>query len=664
MRIEDYIIQNKIEELYDDINDSIFISLLLILHLSGEVFHKEGKRNPWEIVLLNEEGNYISSIEKAFMSIEMPLPLVHYLIKENKEIRIKEKVLQQLILLLSDISKENSSLVWIYENYIQKKMLQYRKSNSGDFYTSKTLAQCLIALLEPKEKTIYDPCCGSATLLLEAQKYSEKELQLFGQTNDQTSYLISQMNLILNGTYANLGEKPASTLLEDLHKDMKFDYIVANPPFNTKNWYEYEDEPAFYDTRWPFGLPPRSNANFAWLQHIIHHLNALGSACVILPNSTLTTETVKEARIREAIIRNHLLEAIITLPRGLFYSTKVPCCIWLLTKELKKKDEVLLIDATKMTPTIKKEITPVHITLWKEVIKKQREGTLEKKNTWYHRVSTEELEQNEFLLSPNLYRNIPRQKPSEIKKNHEKLVARINEILTLPIDENLHSSLKLWKEEKCATSWEKVELLELYKVYGGVTKNKEFFGKGYPLLDVKTALHSFYVPDEITAYVDVTETEKRQYDIRCGDIFLNRTSETLEQLACCSVALKDHEAVYSGFIKRLRPRSDKKIDPLYAACYFHSQIYRWEVEKVSTVYTTKASMNNKKLSQIAVYLPDSTTQKKIGSTIFQIIKLENQSIEDSYKKLLEDCRKLLIEQYITYPIMCIEEKGGDRNETN
>ena len=158
------------------------------------------------------------------------------------------------------------------------------------------------------------------------------------------------------------------------------------------------------------------------------------------------------------------------------------------------------------------------------------------KNTWYHRVSIEELEQNEFLLSPNLYRNIPRPKPSEIRKNHEKLVARIDEILTLPIDENLHSSLKLWKEEKCATSWKRVELLELYKVYGGVTKNKEFFGKGYPLLDVKTVLHSFYVPDEITVYVDVTETEKRQYDIRCGDIFLNRTSETLEKLACCSVA--------------------------------------------------------------------------------------------------------------------------------
>ena len=189
-----------------------------------------------------------------------------------------------------------------------------------------------------------------------------------------------------------------------------------------------------------------------------------------------------------------------------------------------------------------------------------------------------------------------------------------------------------------------------------MTKNKEFFGKGYPLLDVKKVLHSFYVPDEITVYVDVTETEKRQYDIRCGDIFLNRTSETLEQLACCSVALKDHEAVYSGFIKRLRPRRDKKIDPFYAACYFHSQIYRWEVEKVSTVYTTKASMNNKKLSQIVVYLPDST--------IFQILKLENQFVEDSYKKLLEDCRKLLIEQYITYPIMCIKDKGGDKNETN
>ncbi len=140
---------------------------------------------------------------------------------------------------------------------------------------------------------------------------------------------------------------------------------------------------------------------------------------------------------------------------------------------------------------------------------------------------------------------------------------------------------------------------------------------------------------------------------------LNRTSETIEELACCCVSLKDQDAVYGSFIKRLRPRDKQIIDPLYAACYFRSEIYRWEVENVSTVYTTYASIDNKKLSKISVYFPDKETQKKIGRTLFEVRQCQEQCSDKLQQQLLKEFERLLIQQYITYPILCIQSKDGD-----
>ncbi len=662
------LIQEKIEQLCEQMDDSIPFSLMLIRQLSQDdtslslYLTKSDSQQIryclWDIVLTNQEGDYISSITRALSLIESRFPFVHKLIDQNEKQNVEDDNLKQLIYLLSNIPQSDLSLVSIYESHLRKKVISRQTALVlGDFYTPKSIAQCLATFLEPSQGTVYDPCCGSGALLFAVQRYSEKKLKLYGQAQDDYSYLLSQMNLILHETYVDLGETAANTLLHDQHKNKKFDYIITNPPFNSAKWFN--DNAALCDDRWRFGVPPRSNANFAWLQHILSHLQPNGRAAVILPNGTLTTQTYREADIREAIIRNKLIEAIIALPPGLFYSTKVPCCIWLLANSDKKNGDILFINATHMRPEIKKNFTSAHIVQLMGLVNEHRQGKLHSCAEWYGVASLEKIEQNEFILSPNLYTAVSRPRAVEVRREYEKLIEIIDKLSMLSIDETILSSIALWRNMDVAKYWKKAALLEIYDVFGGLTKSKESFGKGFPVLDVKTVIHAPYMPDGFSSYVDVTEEEKMKYSIKYGDVLLNRTSETIEELACCCVALKEQDAVYGGFIKRLRPRDEQIIDPLYASCYFRSEVYRWEVENVSTVFTTFASIDNKKLSKISFYFPDKEMQKKIGSTLFKVFRFQKQCSDKLQKQLLKEFDRLLIQQYITYPILHIQSKDGD-----
>lgn len=446
-------------------------------------------------------------------------------------------------------------------------------------------------------------------------------------------------------------------MLKDLHKNKKFDYIIANPPFNSANWFD--GNIAFHDDRWRFGVPPRSNANFAWLEHIVSHLGSNGRSAVLMPNGTLTTQIHQEVCIRKEMIKSNLVEAIIVLPPGLFSSTKVSCCIWLLTNSNREKRDILFVNAAFMKPAIKKEITSVHMEQLKELADKHRQGKLYANTDWYGTASLDAIEKNDFQLSPNQYIAVLRPLASEIRRDYEKLVKTMDALFALPFSEKILCSIALWKNAKISSSWKRLSLPEMYHIFGGLTKSRASFDGGFPLLDVKTVIHDCYVPDCFSSSVDVTEKEKVKYNIKYGDVFLNRTSETGKELACCCVALKDQNAVYSGFIKRLRPLGGHVIDPLYAACYFRSEIYRWEVEKVSTEYTTRVNIDNKKLSKIFVYFPDMETQKKIGRTMFEIFQFQKQCSDRLQKKLLEEFERLLIQQYITYPVLCMQSKDGD-----
>jgi type I restriction enzyme M protein len=250
----------------------------------------------------------------------------------------------------------------VYEYFLAKFAIAEGKGK-GEYYTPKTIVNLIAEMIEPYKGKIYDPCCGSGGMFVQSMKFIEshhgnkKDISVYGQEYTNTTYKLAKMNLAIRGISCNLGEIAADTFHNDQHKDLKADFIMANPPFNQKDWRtgnELED-----DSRWAgYDVPPTSNANYGWILNIASKLSANGMAGFLLANGALSGEGT-ELKIRKKLLENHLVEAIIILPRNMFYSTDISVTLWILNnnkrartveqngklvKYRNREDEVLFID--------------------------------------------------------------------------------------------------------------------------------------------------------------------------------------------------------------------------------------------------------------------------------------------------------------------------------
>ena len=221
-------------------------------------------------------------------------------------------------------------------------------------------------MLAPYQGRIYDPCCGSGGMFVQSEKFVEAhggrlgDISIYGQESNATTRRLAVMNLALRGVEADFGPEHADTFRRDLHPDLRADYVLANPPFNDSDWFRKDD-----DVRWQYGVPPKGNANFAWVQHFIHHLAPHGVAGFVLANGSMSSNQSGEGDIRRALIEADLVDCMVALPGQLFYSTQIPVCLWFLTKskaarKIKqagaevpdclrgRRRETLFIDARKM----------------------------------------------------------------------------------------------------------------------------------------------------------------------------------------------------------------------------------------------------------------------------------------------------------------------------
>ena len=224
----------------------------------------------------------------------------------------------------------------------------------------------LVEMLEPYEGRVYDPCCGSAGMFVQSERFVEAhggqktDISIFGQESNPTTWRLAHMNLAIRGIEANLGSQPADSFLRNLHPDLKADYILANPPFNVSDW---SGKLLADDVRWRHGTPPVGNANYAWIQHFIHHLappngRGGGVAGFVLANGSLSSGSGGEGEIRQRIVEADLVDCIVALPAQLFLTTGIPACLWFLTRdktgrnlkhgERDRKGETLFIDARKL----------------------------------------------------------------------------------------------------------------------------------------------------------------------------------------------------------------------------------------------------------------------------------------------------------------------------
>lgn len=292
---------------------------------------------------------------------------------------LDKRRLGELIDLISTIKLHNNGekdlLGRVYEYFLGQFASAEGKSG-GEFYTPTSVVKTLVEMIEPYEGRIYDPCCGSGGMFVQSEKFIKEHqgrienLSIYGQELNSTTWKLCKMNLAIRGLEANLGPHHDDSFHNDLHKTLKADYILANPPFNISDWgvKRLAD-----DLRWKYGTPPDGNANYAWLQHIIYHLAPDGVAGIVLANGSLSSNTSNEGEIRKNLLEADLVDAIVALPDKLFYSTGIPVSLWILNRNKKnnpkyrsREREVLFIDARNLGEMIDRR----HRELTEEDIRK------------------------------------------------------------------------------------------------------------------------------------------------------------------------------------------------------------------------------------------------------------------------------------------------------
>ena len=378
------------------------------------------KEARWETIKAHATNPDIGEvIDAAMESIEKENDsLKGVLTKNYSRQELAKTRLGELVTLFTNIdvgtsaAQEKDVLGRVYE-YFLGKFASAEGKLGGEFYTPSCVVRTLVEMIEPFDGQIYDPCCGSGGMFCQSARFvkehqgSIRDISIFGQESNPTTWKLAKMNLAIRGLEANLGAHNADTFHDDLHKTLKANFILANPPFNVSDW---GGERLQDDIRWKYGIPPASNANFAWLQHMIHHLNPAGGvAGTVLANGSLTSNSSNEGNIRRNMVEGDVVECVVSLPPNLFYSVAVPVCLWIMRKgkQANSLKKVLFIDARQLGYMVDKrvrELSAEDIALISNTYHAWKNGTSYKdKQGFCKEASINEIANNEYILLPSRY---------------------------------------------------------------------------------------------------------------------------------------------------------------------------------------------------------------------------------------------------------------------
>jgi type I restriction enzyme M protein len=322
------------------------------------------KKARWSHLQANAKQTSIGKlVDDAMEEIEKANPILKGVLpKDYNRPALDKTRLGELIDLIADIGlgdKENRSkdiLGRAYE-YFLSQFASAEGQKGGEFYTPRCVVKLLVKMIEPYKGRVYDPCCGSSGMFVQSEEFIRQhggrigDISIYGQESNPTTWKLAKMNLAIRGIEANLGPHHADTFHNDLHKDLKADFVLANPAFNMSDW---GGERLRDDARWKYGTPPVGNANFAWVQHIIHHLAPAGVAGFVLANGSMSSNQSGEGEIRRKIVEADLVDCMIALPPQLFYGTQIPACLWFLVRKKTngkfrdRRRKTLFIDARRL----------------------------------------------------------------------------------------------------------------------------------------------------------------------------------------------------------------------------------------------------------------------------------------------------------------------------
>ncbi len=374
----------------------------------------------WEALRANaKQADIGKRIDDALSLIEADNPrLKGILDKRYARAPLPDGKLGELVDLISTIGfGEDQSIArdilgQVYE-YFLGQFASAEGKKGGQFYTPQSIVKTLVAVLNPHQGKVYDPCCGSGGMFVQSEKFIEAhggklgDVSIYGQESNPTTWRLAAMNLAIRGIDFNLGREPADTFIKNQHPDLRADFILANPPFNISDWWHGSLEG---DPRWVYGTPPAGNANYAWLQHMLYHLKPGGRAGIVLANGSMSSSQNSEGDIRRAMVEADVVEVMIALPGQLFFNTQIPACLWFLAKgKTTRQGEVLFIDARKlgsMISRVQAELTDEAISRLAATVQAWRgagEAAYEDIPGYCRSVTLAEIAEHGFVLTPGRY---------------------------------------------------------------------------------------------------------------------------------------------------------------------------------------------------------------------------------------------------------------------
>ncbi|WP_353948329.1 class I SAM-dependent DNA methyltransferase [Sporolactobacillus sp. Y61] len=420
------------------------------------------KEARWEHIRDHARSEKIGQIiDDAMILIEKDNDsLKNVLEKRYARQEIDKRRLGELVDLVSTIklytTGEQDLLGRVYE-YFLGKFAEAEGKGGGEFYTPTGVVQTLVSMIEPYRGRVYDPCCGSGGMFVQSSKFVARhkgrlaDLAIYGQELNATTWKICKMNLAIRGLSGDIGPYQADTFHNDLHKNLKADFVLANPPFNISDW---GGDQLTEDVRWAYGIPPHGNANYAWLEHIIYHLSPRGAAGVVLANGSLSTNTSNEGEIRKNLLEADLVDAIVAMPDKLFYSVSIPVSLWILNRNKKgnavqrdRSHEFLFLDARHFGSMIDRR----HRELSQEDIDKiagtyhqwrNRDGKYEDVKGFCKSATLDDVKENDYILTPGRYVGIEEEKDDGIPFDQ-----KMNQ-LTSELSDLFNQSHKLEEEVK------------------------------------------------------------------------------------------------------------------------------------------------------------------------------------------------------------------------
>ncbi len=350
-------------------------------------------------------------------------------------------------------SRKQDMLGRVYEYFLSQFASQEGRKG-GEFYTPRSVVRVLVAMLSPYKGRVFDPCCGSGGMFVQSEKFVEAhggkigDLSVYGQESNPNTYKLAKMNLAIRGIEGDLGKEPADSFHNDQHPDLRANYILANPPFNMSDW---GGDLLREDKRWKYGAPPVGNANFAWVQHFIHHLAPNGTAGFVLANGSMSSNTSGEGEIRKAIIEDDLVDCMVALPGQLFYSTQIPVCLWFLARNKHnaasrdRRGETLFIDARKLgtlTDRVHRDLSDQDIAKIADTYHAWQAGKQYEDVPGFCRSATlKEIQENGYVLTPGRY--VGAAEAEEDDEPFEEKMARLTKELEAQFGESRKLEIKI-----------------------------------------------------------------------------------------------------------------------------------------------------------------------------------------------------------------------------